>query len=74
VVISASNEEKFLPHLLISLTQQTKQDFEAVVVDGCSQDRTLEVALSFQSKLPLLQVLSSEKASLPLFGKGHNSF
>jgi glycosyltransferase involved in cell wall biosynthesis len=66
LVIPALNEEKFLPHLLTSLTKQTKQDFEIVVVDGLSKDHTVEIARSFYSKLPKLNVIVSEKAGLPL--------
>jgi len=66
LVIPALNEEKFLPHLLTSLARQTKQDFEVVVVDGSSQDRTVEAARAFHSKLPMLKVIVSEKAGLPL--------
>ncbi len=66
LVIPALNEENFLPRLLTSLTKQTKQDFEVVVVDGSSKDRTVEAAQSFCSKLPGLKVVVSEKAGLPL--------
>ena len=66
LVIPALNEEKFLPHLLTSLTKQTKQDFEVVVVDGSSKDRTVEVTQSFCSKLSALKVIVSEKPGLPL--------
>ncbi len=66
LVIPALNEENFLPRLLTSLTKQTKQDFEVVVVDGSSQDRTVEAAQAFYSKLPTLKVIVSEKAGLPL--------
>jgi glycosyltransferase involved in cell wall biosynthesis len=66
LVIPALNEENFLPHLLTSLTKQTKQDFEVVVVDGSSKDRTVEAAQSFYPELPALKVVVSEKAGLPL--------
>jgi glycosyltransferase involved in cell wall biosynthesis len=66
IVIPALNEEHFLPHLLTSLTKQTKSDFEVIVVDGSSTDRTVEVARSFGTKLPKLEVIVSQKASLPL--------
>ena len=66
VVIPCLNEEKFLPHLLTSLFQQSVKDFEVVVVDGSSSDKTVEIARSFETKLPNLQVVVSEKASLPL--------
>ena len=66
VIIPTLNEEKFLPHLLTSLTEQTKKDFEVIVVDGKSKDKTVAVARSFEGKLPHLTVLVSKKASLPL--------
>ncbi|RPI91715.1 MAG: glycosyltransferase [Chloroflexi bacterium] len=66
LVIPALNEEKFLPRLLASLTKQTKQDFEVVVVDGYSKDRTVAAAQAFCSKLPTLNVIVSAKAGLPL--------
>lgn len=66
IVIPALNEEKFLPNLLASLTQQTQRDFEVIVVDGSSKDNTAALARSFQNTLPQLQVLVSEKANLSL--------
>ena len=50
VVIPAFNEEKYLPRLLSSLKKQTLEwgrDFEVIVVDARSLDRTREVAKSF---------------------------
>ena len=66
IVIPALNEEKYLPNLLESLSQQTWRDFEVIVVDGSSKDKTVEVAKSFDKKLPALHVLISTKARLPL--------
>ncbi|MBU1327100.1 glycosyltransferase [Patescibacteria group bacterium] len=66
VVIPTLNEEKFLPHLLESLEQQTEKDFEVIVVDGSSKDKTVEKARTFTKKLPFLKVIISKTASLPL--------
>lgn len=65
VIIPALNEEKFLPKLLTSLATQTKKNFEVIVVDGKSKDKTVEVARSFSKTLTNLQVIVSPKASLP---------
>ncbi|OGG12022.1 hypothetical protein A2Z00_03235 [Candidatus Gottesmanbacteria bacterium RBG_13_45_10] len=61
VIIPTLNEEKFLPHLLTSLTVQTVGDFEVIVVDGTSSDRTIAVASTFKKQLPHLTVIRSDK-------------
>ena len=66
VVIPTLNEENFLPNLLESLVRQTDKNFDVTVVDGSSKDKTVKVAKSFARRLPKLQVIVSEKASLPL--------
>lgn len=43
IVIPTLNEEKFLPQLLDDLASQTEHDFEVIIVDGNSEDRTREV-------------------------------
>jgi glycosyltransferase involved in cell wall biosynthesis len=65
IIIPALNEEAFLPNLLRSLSLQDDKNFEVIVVDGRSKDRTVEVAKTFQKKLPYLSVIVAEKASLP---------
>jgi glycosyltransferase involved in cell wall biosynthesis len=59
IIIPALNEEQFLPHLLSSLVSQTSKDFEVIVVDGNSQDKTIALAETFKQKLPKLTVLRS---------------
>lgn len=66
VIIPALNEEKFLPKLLDSLTAQTQRDFEVIVVDGSSKDKTAVIAEQYNEKLPSLTVVVSKKANLPL--------
>ncbi len=66
VIIPTLNEEKFLPNLLTSLVSQSVKDFEVIVVDGKSKDKTVIVARTFGKKIPKLHVIVSPKASLPL--------
>lgn len=49
VVIAAFNEEKTLPKCLDALTHQTfpRKDFEIIVVDNNSKDKTADIAQSF---------------------------
>ena len=53
IVIPSLNEEFFLPNLLKNLNSQTFKNFEVIIVDGYSTDKTVEVAKKFQNKFPL---------------------
>lgn len=43
VVVPNLNEERYLPYFLDSLKRQTYRDFELVVVDGYSMDKSIEI-------------------------------
>jgi glycosyltransferase involved in cell wall biosynthesis len=60
VVIPVLNEEEYLPRLLEDLEAQIDRDFEVVVVDGRSEDKTIERAMKYQDKLPKLDIIESE--------------
>lgn len=51
IVIPTKNEEKQLPMLLASLKSQRFSDFEIIVADAYSTDRTREIAESFDAKV-----------------------
>lgn len=51
VIIPALNEEKYIPITLDSLKQQSFNDFEVIVVDGGSTDRTRELARRWGAKV-----------------------
>lgn len=53
IIIPCLNEEHFLPHLLKNLASQTFKNFEVIVVDGNSEDKTVKVAKKFNQKYPL---------------------
>jgi glycosyltransferase involved in cell wall biosynthesis len=61
VIIPTLNEEKFVGNLLESLAQQTLKDFEVVVVDGGSKDKTVEVVRKYQNLLPSVRILTSHE-------------
>lgn len=52
VIIPTLNEEIRLPALLSSLANQTDKDFEVIVADSGSKDKTREKAFEFKDKLP----------------------
>jgi len=51
IVIPTLNEEKYLPQLLQSIQSQEFSDYEIIVSDGGSQDRTGEIAKSSGCRL-----------------------
>jgi glycosyltransferase involved in cell wall biosynthesis len=51
IVIPVKNEEAMLPKLLETIKTQTWKDFEMIVADAHSTDRTREVAESFGAKV-----------------------
>src|ERR1700744_5386322 len=53
VLIPARNAEQTLAETLESLVNQTFRDFDVVLVDDASTDRTAEIAQSFQSRLEI---------------------
>lgn len=65
VIIPTLNEEKFLPKLLDSLARQSVKDFEVIVVDGSSRDKTAAIAREYAKKLPRLTVEVVKRPSLP---------
>ncbi len=60
VIIPVLNEEKYLPTLLTDLSHQTYTDFEVIIVDGHSDDRTIDKAQHFSHRLPKLTILDCD--------------
>ena len=62
VIIPCLNEEKYLPKLLKDLQGQIDRNFEVIVVDGKSEDRTVEVAKKFECS-----VLEADKRNVSIW-------
>lgn len=61
IIIPTLNEEKFLAFTLSDLVRQKYQNFEVIIVDASSTDRTKEIAMEFEDKLILRWVESEKK-------------
>lgn len=63
VVMSVYNDEKYIRESLDSLFAQTLQDFEIIIIDDCSKDRTAEIVRSYgEEKIRL--ILNEENKGL----------
>jgi glycosyltransferase involved in cell wall biosynthesis len=51
VIIPTLNEERYIHNLLISLKNQSFKNFEVIVVDGGSSDRTIQETEAFCAKI-----------------------
>jgi glycosyltransferase involved in cell wall biosynthesis len=51
IIIPTLNEEKYLPILLSQIKKQNFKDYEIIVADAGSSDRTVEIAKSFGCKV-----------------------
>ena len=61
VVVITRNRAESLKDALTSLTKQSRQPDEVIVVDNASEDHTMEVALSFSDRLNIKYVYEAER-------------
>jgi glycosyltransferase involved in cell wall biosynthesis len=50
IITPTFNSERFIAETIVSVQAQTYQDWEMIIVDDCSTDRTAEIVASFQEK------------------------
>ncbi len=65
VIICARNEAKNLKKNLIYFLEQDYPNFELIIVNDGSTDKTLEIILDFQKKYPILRLLSTKGVTPP---------
>lgn len=67
VVIPCRNEENWIGKCIESFIKNDypKDHIELFIVDGLSNDKTVEIAKSYQDKYPFVKVLTNEKRIFP---------
>ena len=68
IVIPIFNEEKYIKKCLDSIVQSdyNKEQMEVLLVDGGSEDQTLEIVKTYQKKYPFFKVLHNPKKIVPV--------
>jgi glycosyltransferase involved in cell wall biosynthesis len=70
IIIPTKNEEGHLPRLLESIFEQTFKDFEVIIADANSTDRTREEALKYSTKIVPGGILSEGRNNGAKAAKG----
>jgi glycosyltransferase involved in cell wall biosynthesis len=67
LLIPCRNEDEYISSLLDSILNQNFDLYhcETILVDGLSQDRTVEIAKTYMGKLPNLRIIENEKRTVP---------
>lgn len=68
IVTLTYNAEAYLEHMLQSVAAQTCRDFEFVILDGVSTDRTLDIAAKYSSTITKL-ISRPDKGALDALNK-----
>ena len=58
IIIPTFNSEKTLDQTLESVSSQSMRDFELVISDGASTDKTIKIIESFIKKIPQITISS----------------
>ncbi len=62
IIIPSLNEDKYIPKLFNDFKSQSYKDFEVVVVDGGSTDKTVAEIKKFTKKFPITIIENHEKS------------
>lgn len=71
IIMAAYNAEKTIEQAINSVLRQTYTDFELLVVNDCSKDRTVELVKSIAAKDNRVRLISNEKNSGVSYTRKH---
>jgi len=64
IIIPTLNEERYISGILSDLSEQDLKNFEVLIVDGKSSDRTTNIASKYRIKIPSLRIIDSNKRNV----------
>src|SRR5271156_3108445 len=59
--MTAYNREKYIAQAIDSILESTYKNFELIIVDDCSKDKTVEIAKGYAQKDSRVKVFINEK-------------
>lgn len=71
IIMAAYNAEKTIEQAIKSVLNQTYQNFELLVVNDCSKDRTAELVMNIAAEDDRVRLLSNEKNSGVSYTRKH---
>lgn len=69
VCIPTKNREKSIGKMLATLTNQSYRNFEVLIIDGGSNDKTIKIAKSYKKKLNI-RIYNKKGGLIPQMNKG----
>lgn len=61
VLMSVYNAEKYIGEAIESILQQTFSDFEFIIIDDASTDKTADILKKFSSKDKRIRIIKNKK-------------
>ena len=70
IITPSYNSEKYIEACIISIKNQTFQNFEHIIVDGGSTDRTVEIIKKYEGEYPMRWISEKDKGMYDGIRKG----
>ncbi len=61
VIMSSYNSEKFIRESILSILNQSHKDFELIIIDDCSKDRSLIIARQYREGDNRIKIIENKK-------------
>ena len=63
IAMPAYNAEKYIDEAICSIIRQTYTEWELIIVDDCSKDRTIEIVERYQKEYPQIRLVKRKENS-----------
>ncbi len=70
IVTPTYNSEKYLEECILSIKNQKFTDYEHIIVDGKSSDRTLDIIKKYDGTYPMRWISEKDKGMYDAISKG----